>query len=75
VKRDHRGIAARGGNPQAPVGHPADPDAPVPGRALCRTCGRPLSFRRRTYGPRGRAGGWTHRGDGLAQYRSWGGSK
>jgi len=69
--RTHKGLAERQGHPQEPVGHQAAPDVQDPGRARCLECRRPLSYRKRTYGPNGRAGGWTHRGDGLAQYRSW----
>jgi hypothetical protein len=53
---------------QSGPGHPVDAD---PARKVCRTCGRGVHFRRRTYGPNGRAGGWSHNGDGLAQFRSW----
>lgn len=68
MKRDHRGIAAREGYRREPVGHVADAD---PAKRVCRECGQRVHFRRRTYGPNGRAGGWSHSGDGLAQFRTW----
>jgi hypothetical protein len=49
-------------------GHPVDPN---PAKRECRTCGRRVHFRRRTYGPNGRVGGWQHSGNGLAQYAAW----
>jgi hypothetical protein len=72
MKRSHTGIAAREGHPQAPVGHPAEPvDYHKPGGPFCATCERRVHYRKRSYGPNGRAGGWSHTGDGLAQYRAW----
>lgn len=76
-RRSHKGIAVLEGTPEAlalarqRVGHPATPNTPDPRRATCTTCGRRVTYRRRTYGPAGRAGGWTHIGDGLAQWRAW----
>lgn len=83
AKRSHRGIAALEGTPEAleltrqarRAAHPATPSTPDPRRATCTTCGERIAYRRRTYGPNGRAGGWTHLGDGLAQYQSWGTSR
>jgi hypothetical protein len=72
TKRSHEGIAHREGERRGPVGHPASPSTPDPRRAVCATCGSRLQYRRRTYGPNGRAGGWAHSGDGLQQYRAWG---
>lgn len=77
MKRDHKGIAYRGGGEgraivAAPVGHKPQPSSPDPRRAVCLECGRAVHYRRRTYGPNGQAGRWQHTGDGLAQYRSWG---
>jgi hypothetical protein len=69
AKRSHTGLAATQGHPQAPVDHPAVVLSPA--RPVCDTCGRSVHYRRRTYGPRGRAGGWSHTGDGLVQYRGW----
>jgi hypothetical protein len=80
TRRSHKGIALTEGSPEAKaldagtrrsahpvvvaaVGHPSGP--------FCGTCHERVTYRRRTYGPHGRAGGWTHIGDGLAQYRSW----
>jgi hypothetical protein len=54
-------------------GHAPVPTTPDPRRAVCAVegCGRRLHYRRTTYGPNGRKGGWQHTGDGLAQYHSW----
>lgn len=84
MTRDHRGIAERElrrlaaeGDEEAaaelralraPVGHPVDPD---PVHKRCLACQRAIHYRRRSYGPNGRAGGWAHTGDGLGQFRSW----
>jgi hypothetical protein len=78
--RSHKGIAYwQGGEAREivsrPVGHAAQPSTPDPRRASCLECGRKVTYRKRTYGPTGRAGGWTHIGDGLAQYREWKGKR
>lgn len=71
TKRSHRGIAYGEGERRTPVGHPFRPSVPDPKRATCLDCGQRGHLRRRTYGPNGRAGGWSHTGDGLVQFRAW----
>jgi hypothetical protein len=74
TERDHKGIAARESQPQPRRDHPAAPIGRLgsPRHALCATCGDPIHYRKRTYGPNGRKGGWSHTGDGLVQFRAWG---
>ena len=73
MKRSHEGIASSEGHPQPAPGHPANPTRRLgdPRHSVCSVCGGPVHYRKRTYGPNGRAGGWSHTGDGLAQYRTW----
>lgn len=78
MKRDRKGIAYR----EAQAGLTGE--RPYSGRSLdhavepkfgrkitCAVCERGVHFRRRTYGPNGRAGGWQHNGNGLDQFRTW----